>query len=516
MEFAEKQYLYVRADADHRIGSGHMMRCIALAQAWRDKWNTKDGQITFISHCESQSLRQNIKDEGFQLVSIEKPYPDTEDIRITIELLSSSRKRFLASQWVVLDGYHFGTEYQREIRKNGCKLLVIDDYNHLERYHADVLLNQNLGAENIAYNFDDGTVLLRGHRYILLRSNFLKCENRVKSAPDVAKNILVTMGGGETSDLILRIINILEKFDSSILDIKIIAGHTDAKLDVIKRRIQHAQESFTLLHDVKDMASLMRWADIALTAGGSTCWELLFMGVPIVIIVLSENQKNIAAAIDATGSGINLGGYQDIRQEDIACVLSALIHEKGKRRIMASRGMGWVDGKGADRVVNAMSMDMILLRNTGKRDCELIWRWANDTEVRKNAIASDQIGWEDHLNWYNNKLSDPRCIHFIATTGQEDLLGQIRFDISNDQAEIDVSIDKDRRSKGYGARLIKAGVDSIVNRAPVRKVFSRVKMKNTPSINAFIKAGFQIEEEIKINEEKLAYLGFNLPSEDTV
>ena len=94
--------LYIRADANTQIGIGHLMRCLALSQAWKKQ----GGQVTFISACESESLRNRITDEGFKLVTIKDSYPDRTDLITTLSTINdlSSTK-----PWVALDGYHFNT-----------------------------------------------------------------------------------------------------------------------------------------------------------------------------------------------------------------------------------------------------------------------------------------------------------------------------------------------------------------------------------------------------------------------
>ncbi|MDY7080712.1 MAG: DegT/DnrJ/EryC1/StrS family aminotransferase [Chloroflexota bacterium] len=135
--------LLIRADANVHIGTGHLMRCLALAQGWQ----TQGGRATFITACESDGLRQRLSDEGFQVIALEHPYPDPADWEITSQVLAAH-----PGAWMVLDGYHFDPAYQRQVKKVGHPLLVIDDMAHLDHYYADVLLNQNIHAEQLDYS----------------------------------------------------------------------------------------------------------------------------------------------------------------------------------------------------------------------------------------------------------------------------------------------------------------------------------------------------------------------------
>ena len=208
--------LVIRADANSQIGIGHVMRCIALAQTWQDR----GGKVTFLSHCDSEALHQRIIDEGFDFIPIEKPCPKPNDLSFTLKMLSAiSHKLSAASLWLALDGYHFTPDYQKAIRENGYKLLVIDDMAHLDHYHADILLNQNIYASSLHYSCDRETVKLLGCEYVLLRREFLKYKDWKREIPEKAKKILVTMGGSDPDDVTLKVIRALSRKEGSQADI---------------------------------------------------------------------------------------------------------------------------------------------------------------------------------------------------------------------------------------------------------------------------------------------------------
>ena len=152
------------------MGSGHVMRCVALAQAWKKQ----GGKVTFISLCDSESLRNRITDEGFELVLIKESYPDPADFEITLSTINNSNSN---NSWVVLDGYHFDADYQQSIKNNGNPLVVIDDIGHLDNYVADIILNQNINAEDLNYSCETETKLLLGTNFVLLRDEFLTYNN---------------------------------------------------------------------------------------------------------------------------------------------------------------------------------------------------------------------------------------------------------------------------------------------------------------------------------------------------
>jgi UDP-2,4-diacetamido-2,4,6-trideoxy-beta-L-altropyranose hydrolase len=144
----------------------------------------------------------------------------------------------------------------------------------------------------------------------------------------------------------------------------------------------------------------------------------------------------------------------------------------------------------------------IRLRVVEDRDCELLWQWANDPDVRASAFSSEPIPWDDHVRWFERKRQDPKSHIFIALNLQDMPIGQIRFDLDeNESAEIDVSVDRDKRGLGYGKILIESAVASIFTITSVKTVHALIKSNNDSSINAFEKAGFQkfFEESISGN-----------------
>ena len=303
--------LFIRSDANIQIGTGHLMRCLALAQAWKNQ----GGKVTIITACENGSLRTRITDEGFQVVTIENPYPDHSDLETTLLTINNSS---LNKPWIVLDGYHFDNDYQQSIKNNLNPLLVIDDIAHLDHYVADIILNQNIYAEELNYSCEPKTELLLGTEYVLLRDEFLEYKNWKRKIHKVAKKILVTMGGGDSDNVTLKVLEALDRVDIDGLEIKVVAGASNPHLDILKKVAGDGKHNIELLQNVSNMSDLMSWADLAVSAGGSTCWELVFMGLPTLSIVTAENQRRVAGGLNDYGVAINLGWYTDVSTRQIA------------------------------------------------------------------------------------------------------------------------------------------------------------------------------------------------------
>jgi UDP-2,4-diacetamido-2,4,6-trideoxy-beta-L-altropyranose hydrolase len=481
-------FLVIRADANAQMGTGHVMRCIALAQAWQDR----GGGVTFLSHCDSDQIKQRIQDEGFTFIPIEKPHPDPSDLTFVFHALSAiSYQLPAASLWLALDGYHFTSHYQKEIRNSGYRLLVIDDMAHLDYYHADILLNQNIHASELKYCCNKDTIKLLGCEYVMLRKEFLKYQDWKRKIPEKAKKILVTLGGADPDNVTLKVIESLKLINDDDLEVNVVAGPSNPSLETLQSAISNTQFTINILQNVTDMPELMAWADIAISAGGTTCWEMAFMGLPNVTAILAENQQAIATELSEKEVIVNLGEYEGLSSNKIVRSLHKKMLEKQDRSKMSRLGKKLVDGMGAKRIVKSMMIGKLKLHPVQEQDCKLIWKWANDPDVRAGSFSSEFIPWEDHVRWFNSKLNDPQCFFYIAMNDNGIPIGQVRFETNQKEICISVSIDKSFRGKGYGSMIIDS-VSGEFFRVYGRKVIhAYIKKSNELSKHAFLHAGFE-------------------------
>src|SRR5262249_14791779 len=156
---------------------------------------------------------------------------------------------------------------------------------------------------------------------------------------------------------------------------------------------------------------LMAWADVAIAAGGGTCWELAFMGVPTLVLVLADNQREVARGLSEYGLGVNLGDAACLKSALLAENLRTLLYDHAQRARMSTVGRVMIDGGGAERVVTLLSQlheepheDALQLRLATREDAGLLWQWANDPQTRANSFHQESIPWDQHVSWYTAKL----------------------------------------------------------------------------------------------------------------
>ncbi|MGC9976217.1 MAG: UDP-2,4-diacetamido-2,4,6-trideoxy-beta-L-altropyranose hydrolase [Syntrophales bacterium] len=500
--------LYVRADADARIGTGHVMRCIALAQAWQDRGEI----VTFISHCESEALQERIIKEGFEFVYLEKAHPAPFDLERTLSLVTNkiNQPNLInpTSQpnvtnatnlcWLVLDGYHFSPDYQKAIRNAGIPLLVIDDMNHLPHYHADILLNQNIHAPDLKYRCDEDTTLLLGTQYVLLRREFLKYRDFERQIPGRAKNILVTLGGADPDNVSLKVIKALNLIGDPNIEVRIAIGPANQNIEKLKKELALSPCTFHLLHNVSNMPELMAWADLAISAGGSTCWELAFMGVPSIILILGENQATVSEYLMNKKVAVNLGFFAECTKERISRECRSLIQDSVIRKSLSERSRALTNGQGSSLVMESIKRRSFSLRDVTDLDRELIWHWTNDKETRKASYSRVHISWEEHIRWFDSVHRKKNHRFYIASNESKNPVGQIRFAIDGKDAVVSFSVAPESRRRGYGKKILIKAAKKLFDETNIEQISAYVKFENMPSLKVFHNAGFRVVEEVDI------------------
>ena len=345
MEHLKGGRLIIRADASTQIGTGHVMRCLALAQAWKDA----DGEAIFITACQNEGLLQRLREEGVELHVIPDSYPDPGDWDYTKGILASH-----PDAWVALDGYHFDEVYQQQVKEAGHRLLVIDDMAHLKHYYADIVLNQNFGADELHYSCEPYTRLLLGTRYVLLRREFLAWKDWQREIPEVARRVLVTLGGSDPENYTLEIIHALQEIDMTDLEVKVVIGASNPHANMLEAVAKQSRVPIRLIRDTQNMPELMAWADVAISGGGITCWELEFMGVPTLVIVWALNQEASARALREKGIALALTLEHIHDSAEMNRLVRELLGNKQERVAMSRMGRVSVDGQGAQRVLESL------------------------------------------------------------------------------------------------------------------------------------------------------------------
>lgn len=334
--------LLLRADASPSIGAGHLMRSLALAQAWR----RRGGSFAFATRGLPAALADRVATEGGSVIAL-RDDTASHDAEQLGALVHEHHARA-----VVIDGYSLTTAHHRAAREAGAKTLVIDDTGEHQRYECDLVLNQNLHAHERFYrDRAEHCRLLLGVRYTLLRQEYLRAGSEPKPIAPIAKTALLSFGGADPAKLGERAIDAMDKLES--LEAVLLIGAANPRRASLEARAATSRAT-RVLADVTDMPRWLRWADVAVVAAGSTVWELAFMGVPALVTPVADNQLGVAEGAARAGFAASMGHEQTLDAERIARAVDDLCRSQDARRTMSAAGRATIDGAGADRVVAAL------------------------------------------------------------------------------------------------------------------------------------------------------------------
>lgn len=327
--------VFVRADGGRGIGLGHLVRTGALGTELQRAGHRV---IYLVRECDGVARR--LVEDRFPVVRL------VEDLFDPVT--GRSRAPSAPREWLVLDRYGWGTRVHRALRRAGWRVLCMED-GRARRCAADLVVNQNLGADRLRYRVPRDTRLLLGSRFALLRPEFQHRPPTRRTFPVRARRVLVTFGGSDPEGLSGRILKILRRIASDA-EIRVVIGPSGRAPEGLRR--SEAVRSATAAR----MRSLMEWCDLAVTAPASTCWELAYLGVPMAVLGYADNQRSVHGPLCRSGLALDLGWNGRTRDAALADRLSRILRDPVTRRRMSGLGRRAVDGQGVVRVRRAMGL----------------------------------------------------------------------------------------------------------------------------------------------------------------
>jgi len=457
------------------------MRCLALAQAWQDAGR----KLVFAMAESTPAIDARLRSEGMEIVHLDVSPNSLQDAR-AVSALASDRQ----AAWVVVDGYRFDFQYQRNLKNAGLKLLFVDDLGQCEHYFADLVLNQNVHASESMYASREAyTRLLLGPRFAMLRRDFRRWSKWRREIAPNGRKVLVTMGGSDPDNVTAVVLEALRKVKIDGLEVVAVLGGSNPHMDFLQR-FANQSTPIRFLRDAANMPELMAWADIAVSAAGSTCAEMCLLGLPAILIDLAENQTPVAQELGRRQAAIQLGSGKEVTVAEIAEKVQSLLLSTELRVSLSQCSRELVDSQGAERVAAAIHGGDLRLRRVGEKDCRQLWEWANDPKVRPVSFATEPIPWERHLEWFNSKLRDPNAILYLIVDGEGIPAGQVRYQIDNTKAAVSISMAPPFRGKGYATVVLAMAAEDLFRTTAVKQIDAYVKPNNVASLRLFKRAGY--------------------------
>ena len=368
-------------------------------------------------------------------------------------------------------------------------MLFIDDMNRIN-YPRGIVINPSLDIGNIRYPENQECEYFWGPDYIILRSPFINIER--EEVRVTVEKVLITMGGSDLRDLTPSIIKEICNYYPQI-KFDIVVGATFSNINEINK-ISNTNSTFHYNVNENTMRDLMANTDFAVTAAGQTIYELLATRTPFIPIQIAENQVNNINSLHKLELIIDSIDYSsDSLAKELNESFVQLLDYK-VRNDLVLKSQNIIDGKGRERIINKLvnnETNSIGFRAISYSDCDLLYEWANDKSVRKNAFNSDKIDYESHKKWFQNKLDSKKTLIYIILKGNNPI-GQIRIDIENDYGIIDYSIEFKYRGQGLGKSSLKSIANRVKNDCTsLNGLVGRVKFDNISSQKAFESANFE-------------------------
>lgn len=445
-----------RADASLEIGSGHVMRCLTLADALQ----SQGAQCHFLCREHSGHLCEMIQARGFSVhrLPLEKrasdigaegsPEPKSahahwlgasweQDAAACRSILAK-----LAPVWVVVDHYALDHRWEKAVL-NGLsgprpRLLVIDDL--ADRHHiADLLLDQNLGrhAEDYHGLVPEACQVLAGPRYALLRPEFRewrKVSLSRRAREPRLQRLLINLGGVDKDNVTGRVLDALTTCDlPEELQISVVMGASAPWREAVTAQARAMSWPTEVVANVSDMARRMAEADLAIGAAGSTSWERCCLGLPTLMVVLADNQREIADALAEKGAALLL----DLAKLEVSLAGQlAALDTPDALTAMSQQAADLVGGQGITQVLGALQRTSNhRLRPMQAQDLERVLAWRNHPEVRRHMYTQRLISLEEHRTWFERTSQAPHR-HLLIYEQDGEPLGFVNVNVVDTNAGV--------------------------------------------------------------------------------
>lgn len=478
-----------RADASPTLGNGHVMRCLALAEAliahgWRCGF--AGDAVTF------ESVPQ-LRTGTVEFLILEGS-ADSEPAQLG--------RRWPQVDWLILDHYRRDAVFENACRPWARRILVIDDL--ADRPHvADCLLDATLGRRvgDYAPWTSSGCRFLLGPAYALLRTQFARARAAALERRTTASNrrLLISMGATDPVNATGRILDAIGTAGLD-LEIDVALGSTAPHLETVRAQAARLPVPARVHVDVADMAGLMRQSDIAVGAGGGTAWERCVLALPSLVIVTGDDQRKVAAGLAQVGAIELLEAGKDVDSTRIVDGLRRLTSDRSRLVRMGMQAARQCDGNGVFRVVNVLAPQFasdgvpVWSRPASVEDVDLVFDWQSHPSTRRYFRNPEPPTRNQHIRWFKERCVDPACTLEILMHGDEPA-GVLRLEPVGREAgswvyEVSILVAPDHYRRGLGRAAL--GMVDVMH--PQEVLRAEIHEGNTASVALFESAGYRRQQ----------------------
>jgi UDP-2,4-diacetamido-2,4,6-trideoxy-beta-L-altropyranose hydrolase len=346
--------LIIRTDVSVQIGTGHVMRCLTLA----DELRGRGAEVVFVCRVFDRNFCSYIEAKGYSVYRL--PVPDTPkqnmesglkheawlgvdwqtDAGQVEEIIKSLEN---TPDWLVVDHYALDERWEGYLRPYVKKIMVIDDIADRE-HDCDLLLDQNF-YENLESRYDGlvppGCKKFLGPKYALLRPEFREARRNLRKRDGHVKRIMIFFGGSDPTNETAKALEAIRMLNRPDIAVDVVVGSANPNKDKINE-LCVAMTNVIYYCQISNMAQLMADADLFIGGGGSTTWERCCLGLPSIILVVAQNQAETTAAVAKAGAFLNLGWSNVVNVSRLVDTLKSLIENSRKIKDMSDKAMGIV------------------------------------------------------------------------------------------------------------------------------------------------------------------------------
>jgi len=496
-----------RADASLDIGSGHVMRCLALADAWRQQ----GARCHFACRAHPGNLIAKICESGFAVTELPNGAVESRGDVLDADPLPSHASwlgadwrtdadatqrtlQALEPDWLVVDHYALDGRWEQQVRRHCKHLMIIDDL--ADRTHdCDLLLDQTLDRTARDYSglVPEHCLVRTGPRYALLRPEFaaLRDDSLRRRASSAWRSLLITMGGIDSFNATGRVLAALSRCElPQDCTVVVVMGRHAPWIEDVRERARALPWPCEVKVDATDIARLLVKCDLAIGAAGGSAWERCALGVPSLVVVTARNQEGVARSLARAGAVRLVGDVESVEQ-----TLPAMLRTIGSRQLteMSSAASKICDGQGTGRVIDTMRIWGVQVRRMREDDLELVLQWRNHPDIRRWMYSSHQISPSEHREWYAGAQEDRRR-HLLIVEEAGVPFGFVQFTQTGNDGVADWGFyTLPGAPRGSGRKLGLAALNYAFTRIGLRKVRGEAIAFNEISAAFHRKLGFAEE-----------------------
>lgn len=357
----------IRVDSSPVIGTGHVMRCLTLAEYCRERGD----EVVFISRDHPGNISGLVEQRGFKLLRL--PYSaelgsdsSTDEyaswLGVSWESDAKQSQAAIANlatrvDWLVVDHYALDRKWQNQLRSVADRIMVIDDLAN-RSHECDLLLDQNLfdePEERYGHLVGERCRFLLGPQHSLLRPEFIEARQDLRVRSGVVDTVLVFFGGAdptnETAKALEALIALGDRQPVADIVVGSICPHQDELMDTC-----HGHANLRIHVDSTNMAELMANADLAIGGGGTSTWERCYLGLPCLTVTIADNQREMTEAVAGRKAAWNLGWRESVTSEEIKQRLLHLLGSPEEVRTVGENAQSIMRGynNGCPSVVKLM------------------------------------------------------------------------------------------------------------------------------------------------------------------